>query len=312
MLNNKGITFKNIYMKQIFKYIAIAAISCSVFTSCNEDDNTGDSLINYSPVTVTLTSSENDVVLNETAIDADNGYAITVTATIDSPLPIDIIIPLTKISGTATGEDFTAGSITIPSSLTSASVTVIIHQTGNAEGDETLTIGAIDSSMIPNVSSVNAFALNVEINDDYIDYSFSMNFAWDGYVHEADEDGDHGFLPFCDMDIDFYFIVGGADSGIYDAATGSCPEELVIDSSIYADGTYMIYADLWANPYSAAGYDVSVPLTITYSHGYEGSFIPETIASPIFEYNTNDGTGAGAMVMEFEILSGVVTSVTLL
>jgi len=297
-------------MKQIFKYIAIAAISCSVFTSCNEDDNTGDSSINYSPVVVTLTSSENDVVLDETAIDADNGYAITVTATIDSPLPVDLIIPLTNVSGTGTSEDFDVESITISSSLTSASTTVYINKTGNTEGDETLTIGAIDAAMIPNVSAVNPFALNVEINNDYIDYSFTVEFAWDGFIYpETEEDDSDG--DFCGMDIDYYFIAGGADSGIYDAASASCPEEIVIDLSTYTDGTYMFYADLYENIYTNLGEGVDVPLTITASQGYEGEFFSD-MGSPSFKFNTDDAAGAGAMVMEFEVVDNVVTSVTYL
>lgn len=298
-------------MKQIFKYIGIAAITCSMFISCNEDDNTGDSLINYSPVTVTLTSSENDVTVDETALTTD-GYAITVTATIDNPLPIDIIIPLTNISGTGTSEDFTAENIVIPSSLTSASTTVYINKTGNIEGNETLTIGAIEDSMIANVSSVNAFALNVDINNDYVDYSFTMNFAWEGYVFPEDPDSDSD-LPFCDMDADFYFLDSGFnDTGIYDAATGSCPEELVIDGSAFADGTYYIYADLWANPYSGAGYGMAVPITLTYGQGYENGIYPETVSSPSFQFSTDDTAGAGGMIMEFEIAAGIVTSVTIL
>jgi hypothetical protein len=296
-------------MKQIFKYIGIAAFACSMFTSCSDDDVTGLSTIDYSPVTVTLTSSENNITIDETTI-GENGYVITVTATIDNPLPIDIIVPLTQTGGTATAEDFSFGSIRIPSSLTSASTEVIINQTGNLEGNETLSIGAVDNSMITN-ASVNPFSLDVNIENDYVDYTFTLNFDWSGYVF-PEEDENNSDLPFCDMDLDFLLIDASfSDTGNYAAATASCPEELVLDGRTVADGVYYIYAELYANPYSSSDFGVQVPLTITASQGAGGSIYPETVTVPSFTFNTNDADGNGSLFMEFEFTDGIVTSITI-
>ena len=299
-------------MKKLIKYMGVAALSFGLLTSCNEDDHTGLSQINYTAVPVTLSSSENNSVLSEDVISAD-GYSIDITATIIDPVPVDLHIPLVQTAGNADANDYefsSSNTIVIPAGSTMASTTLIIHATGNTEGDESLTISSAPAAQVAN-AIVSPFELNIDIVDDYVDYSFNLDFEWDGYVFPEDpiEDSD---LSFCDgLDVDFYFLNSSfSDTGIYDAATGACPEHLSIDASAFADGTYYIYADLWSNAYTSAGYGLDVPLTFTYSQGVDGEFYAENVSSPTFKYNTDDSAGAGDFVMEFEIVSGIVTSVT--
>jgi hypothetical protein len=286
-----------------------------MFTSCSDDDVTGLSTIDYSPVSVTLTSSDNDITLDETTI-GENGYVITVTATIDNPLPIDIIVPLTQTGGTATAEDFSLGSIRIPSSLTSASTEVIINKTGNIEGNETLSIGAVDNSMITN-ASVNDFTLNVNIENDYVIYDAEFTFDWSGSVFSS-EDGSETFLEFCDMDIDIYLLDDAFAFVTQDGATGACPESFTINPSLLADGTYKVYADLYCNPYAGGPDDIVVPVPITgsYTHGYE-SELGSGEFTPSFQFSTDsdsgpcagapDFSGAGGMLADIVISGGVMT-----
>ena len=302
-------------MKQIFKYIGIAAITCSLFTSCNEDDSTGLSTIDYSPATVTLTSSENNVTLDETLIDSELGYAITVTATIDNPLPIDIVVPLTQIGGTGDANDFTAGSITIKSSLTTGSASVIINRTGNTEGNETLSIGAVADEMINN-ANVIPFSLDVNIENDYVDNNATITFDWSGAAFTS-ADGSEEFLEFCDMDVDFYLLDPSFSIINDSAATGACPEAITFDPSTLPDGTYSVYADLFCNPYfGASALDFAVPIRGSYTHGYESEFGSGNF-DPSFEFNNNsasgpcntapDFSGAGAMVATIDVIGGAIT-----
>lgn len=287
-------------------------MTCGLLASCNEDDNTGESVINYTPVVVTLSTLDNNAMLDETAIDADTGYSITVTATIDSPQVTDITIPLTKIGGTATGEDYSInGSITIIAASTSASTTVVINKTGNTEGDETLSIGAISDDLIANVSMVNPFSLDVTIQNDYVDYNAYLAVTWEGFVF-PEEDPAVSDVDLCDIDFDIYVIDLSGNYYIgYDGATGSCTEEGAFDVSAMADGVYAVAYQVYDNPLfgsTVAELDVDFPVTATLSQGYEGEFFASQ--DLVIDYNTvNTAPNGepGTPVIIFTVTGGVVS-----
>ena len=89
-------------MNKIFKNIGLLALTGMLFTACNEDDNTGHSMVDYSPATVTL-SSLSPTMIDESAIDTDDAstFQIAVQATLSEPQPIDAIIDLMQTGGNA-------------------------------------------------------------------------------------------------------------------------------------------------------------------------------------------------------------------
>jgi len=259
-------------MKNKFKSIFLLALSVGVLaTSCSEDDHTGASLINYTSPNVSLTASENNVVIPESTIDPDDGYVITVTASIAEPVFTDIHIPLVQTGGNAGSGDFTSGTIIILSGLTSAStdVTFWLNCENGDDGDKTLELGAAD-----NISNVNMddFTLNVNIMNDWINDVLALTFAWDG---ELTYDGTIGevTISFCDVDLDFPLTDDMGNVLGYIAGSGDCPEEGELSG--LADGTYYIIAEVYDNPFEAEGLTDVIPVTTSYSQcGFdtEGSF----------------------------------------
>jgi hypothetical protein len=274
-------------MKNIFKSIGVLALTGIIFTSCNEDDHTGQSTMDYSPVTVTL-SSLSSTTIDETAIDSDD--ASTYTVTIDASIPeaqfIEYKIDLVQTGGTADSNDLSLGTITIPAGSNSGSATVEIMKTGDIEGDETFSVTG--------VSRANAIVAPYEftgtITNDYINDVLEMELNWDGTV-EFETDFSSGEYDFCGMDFDLLVFdpVTFGDLGIYDAATGACPENIDFDSST-PDGDYLIVIDLYDNPYSTLGLSTDVPVTLHYSQEHF-----DTNGSVTTVYNTNDASGTRAL-----------------
>ena len=277
-------------MKNIFKSIGVLALTGIIFTSCNEDDNTGQSTMDYSPVTVTL-SSLSSTTIDETAIDSDD--ASTYTVTIDASIPeaqfIEYKIDLVQTGGTADSNDLSLGTITIPAGSNSGSATVEIMKTGDIEGDETFSVTG--------VSRANAIVAPYEftgtITNDYINDVLEMELNWDGTV-EFETDNSSGQYDFCGMDFDVlvYDPVTFTDLGMYDGATAACPENINFDSST-PDGDYLMVVDLYDNPYSTLGLSADVPVTLHYSQEYFG----DTDGSFTTVYNTDDAAGTRATVI---------------
>ena len=256
-------------MKNIFKTIGVLALSSVLFTACDEDDYTGNSVINYTPATVTL-STASATSFSEAAIDADDAttYTATITANVSEPQPVQVVLDLVQTGGSANSSDFAAGTITIPAGGTSASATVEIMKTGDIEGDETLMIGAVAR----NNANVAPFEYMVTITDDYINDVLDVELTWEGSV-DFEDDYTTATYDLCAIDFDLLiYTAAGADTGLYDAATGACPEH--VDLSQLPDGDYILVASLYANDYSTLGLGETVPLVMNYSQEYfdtEGS-----------------------------------------
>lgn len=285
-------------MNKIYKTFAVLTISLFM-VSCSEDDHTGLSSVNYTQPAVTLSSSENNVSLSEDAIGAD-GYTITVTATIAEARPINIIVPLVQTGGSADSDDFSAGSITIAAGSLSGSTTVTVYATGDVEGNETLNIGAGD--IVAN-ATVNPFTLTVNITDDFINDVLNVTVDWSG---TATIDVTQGELTvsFCDLDLDLLIYDSNfADTGIYDAATGACPEH--VDLSGMADGTYYLVANVYDNPFTTIGAGAAIPITLSYEQEYfqEGEIVFSGLT-------TDTPSGTDLLVATVEVMNGYVYTVT--
>ncbi|TYA53271.1 hypothetical protein [Formosa maritima] len=287
-------------MKNKLKSIFLLALSAGVLaTSCSEDDHTGASMINYTSPTVTLSTASNDVVVDESMIDPDLGYNIAVTATIAEPVFADLHIPLVQTGGTADSDDFSAGTIIITAGHTSAMAYVTINRNGYAEGTDTLTIGEGDNIANANVSP---FTLNVTINDDYINDLLELTFDWSGtYTYNAGIPAEVT-IDFCDIDMDFPLADAAGNILGYIAGTADCPEHGELDG--LADGTYIVIAELYDNPFAGLGTNQPLPITMSW---HQEAFSDGELVSPGF--NTED-TGGAIAVAYIEVVNGYNYTIT--
>ncbi|KGL62830.1 hypothetical protein [Polaribacter sp. Hel1_85] len=269
-------------MKNTIKNIGLFAIVAVFFASCEDDnDNTGASLLNYSPATVTLSSTSN-TVFDESAIDADDEstYVVTITATLPSPQPVNAVIDLVQSGGTASASDFSAGTITIPAGSLTASADVEIMQTGDIEGTETLDITGKARANF----NITPYTFSASIENDYINDHLEFSTTWSGsYTYELSTGTAENTVDFCGVDIDVlaYELATG---NYYDlGGTGSCTETGSMGE--LPDGDYYVLLYIYGNPYATLGQTEIVPVSISYSQEHfdtSGSFVSEavTLATP--------------------------------
>ncbi|WP_303425485.1 hypothetical protein [Oceanihabitans sp. 2_MG-2023] len=249
-------------MNKILKNITLLLCTGVIFTACDSDDNTGDSILEFSTTQVTLSSTMNNTVIDESLIDPDALPVVTLTATIAEPVNISVRVPI-KIasSSTADADDFTMDELIIPALQTSATVDIEINKTGDAEGNETLVLTGENG---PNVS-VSSYELNVDIENDFINDVLDLTLSWDGEF----ESGDLALSSICDVDYDLLLADGVGNLLGYIAGTADCPESGSVSG--LADGSYFLLADLYENPLSGLGFTDTIPLTLDYSQEFFGS-----------------------------------------
>ncbi|MEP3837979.1 MAG: hypothetical protein ABJM36_10035 [Algibacter sp.] len=280
-------------MKNIINKIGVFTLACFAFTSCEtEDDNTGASLLDYSPATITLSSSS-PTTFDESAIDADvaSTYQIEVTATLASSQPVDAVIDLVQTGGSASASDFSAHTITIPAGSLTASATVDILQTGDIEGSETLEISGKSRANF----NVSPFTFNATIENDYINDHLDLTLSWDGSA----EDGDLSIMSFCDMDFDLVLYDESFTALGYVLGSSACPEEDYLNG--LSDGTYYLVSELYANPYSDLGFTDVVPLTLSWSQEHFDT--SGSLSSDTTTLSTAAGD-QGALIVVLEVTNG--------
>lgn len=249
-------------MKKYINKIGLLALSGLLFTACNDDDNTGDSLTTSSPTNITLSALT--TTIDESAIDADdsNTYMVTFTATIPQAVAQDAVIDVWQSGGTADSDDyhFTGDDyIIIPAGSTSGSISVEVYQTGDMEGDETIVFGAEERR---GYHSLTPFTHTVTITNDYINDVLDLTLSWDAEIVE----GDVTLTSLCDIDYDLLIADGAGNVLGYIAGTSACPEHGSVSG--LADGTYYLLADLYDNPLVGYGFTNTIPLTLEYSQDY--------------------------------------------
>lgn len=268
-------------MKAFYKIFTLIIFTSLFIVSCEVEDTTGDSSLNYTATSITISASENDFTVSESSMTDSQSY--TITASIPEPVAVDLVIDLSNTSGTATnGSDFEFDKeIIIYSGQTSATGNVTIHKTADVEGDEDF---SIDFSCKAN-ASINDLTFNATITDDFINDLIGFTFDWSGSYTYSPFGGAEVTIDYCEIDMDFLLFDSDFNMlAIFDAATSSCPEHF--DLSGLADGTYYLVADMWANPLAGLNTNQDLPITISYDQEYFGS--GEFIFSG---YNTNDSSG---------------------
>ncbi len=223
------------------------------------------------------------------SVEKDSEFVLKFTLK-DAPI-VDLIVPITVTSGTATeGEDFdlVTTSLTVPAFSKEGSIVIQLYKDDIIEGDENFYIHIGDSS----TANIKPYTINFHLSD-YIGPNLDITFDWNKIIDIADV----GQVPTGpNFDIDIYVLdENGDDTGNYDAATGSSPEKLSFTTPDDT-GTYYLYANLWDNVFTANGIflDDLVPITMDFHRdGKLGSFQKTQPDSVAFNLSTLDTANDG-------------------
>lgn len=292
-------------MKKNINKLLLSFATLALIMGCNEDDDNAVQPVSYSPVTVTVSSTENNVTVMENAI-AGGMASYTITASISEPSELHYIVNLEQTGGTAErGQDFDFDDqIIISPGLTSGSATINVYASGDIEtSDDTFTVSASSGDSYSSLAS--PFSFSGTITDDYINDVLSMTIDWSGdFTYTAGVPAEVT-IDFCDMDLDLLVYDSSfTDTGIYDAATGSCPEH--IDLSGLADGTYYLVLNVYDNPFADLGAGAAIPVTITYA---QDQIINET-AIVNNSITSDTASGTNVLAIELEVVDGYIYTLT--
>lgn len=274
-------------MKKIIIYICFSISVGMLLISCNDSENfTGESVLDYTPVGLTLTTSQSTYTFNENEIEEDDPstFRVTITATIDEPQHVDAVVSFTQTEGTTDEDDYSIGVIRIPAGATSAFTNLEINKTGDIEGTESFNLSAAVQS---NFNLVGGFNLPVTIENDHINDVLEFSTNWSGeYMYNAGSA--QVTLDFCEMDFDVLLFTSAGVFVQYLGATAGCTE--TGEMSGLPDGDYFLVINLYENPHSIFGATEPVPITITYSqvHFASGSFVNDS-------FNLSSPTGLSAV-----------------
>lgn len=289
-------------MKKIYKSLFLLALSGVVLTSCDEDGgNTGESLIDYNNIGATISTASQSITVSEKEVYSNGGEVhIPFTVTLAAPSTADAVIDLTQTGGSADADDFHVSSLVIPAGSTTGTGSIDLYSNGYIEDVETIELTASTRGNF----NLNDFTMDITINDDYINDNIDFTLAWDG-TYTAEGTGATLELDYCAIDFDiFIYDSEFTDLGIYDGATGNCPEHVTLSG--LPDGTYYIAVDLYANPLSDFGATVSVPLTLSWSQEY----FEDQAGSITFEGYTMADTSGTFGVAQVTIENGHIFTVT--
>ncbi len=259
--------------KNLFNFLAFTLVFLVGFSSCKKDDFTGKA---------TWKAADSKAALDNTSFtvkETDEDITIPLTITVSEAQIADIKINVNVIPGaTATeGDDFTFDhQVIIPAHHTTGVCNVTIVGDGDAENDEQFSLAFGDS-----------IATNVNITTKRADFTIKSNdlslvFDWGGTVNL-----DSTEVELCDsVDMDVYVMnADTADLGIYDAATGACPESIVLSN--YTPGDYYFWTALWQNQIRPASGTIDFPLTITAA---KGTGDPQAVTQNPSSVTTSDDT----------------------
>lgn len=271
-------------MKNIIKYICLT-LSLGVFlTSCEDSENyTGDSVLKFTDVEVTLTTTQPSFAINESLIDEDveSTYTIVISASIPKAQAVDAIITFVQTSGVANANDYSVGKLKIAAGQTSGSANVEVYKTGDVEGVEDFNLEAV---IADGNFKINGFNLPVTIENDYINGDLEFSTTW-----KKDFTFDFGYgtatVDACDMDFD---VLVYSTTGVYMGnlgATGACTETGTLSG--LPDGDYYIVVDLYKNDLTAYGDTTTVPVTVSYNQEYFGK---GEFTSTAFNLGSAEGT----------------------
>ena len=254
-------------MKNIIKYIGFTLSIGLLLTACEDKEEfTGESVLAWKDQPITVTSSANSYTFNEDAIDEDvpSTYSVSITASIAEAQPVSALISFKQTGGTADGDDYSVGNITIPAGSTSASTNIELNYTGDVEGSESFTLEAMADG---NFNLSSAYSVTVTIEDKINDV-LDLSTNWSG-EYSASSGSAVVTLDFCKIDIDVLLFTSAGTFMGYLGAGATCTEEGSLSG--LPDGDYFIVLDLFENPHQIYGATEIVPVTVTYNQDYIGT-----------------------------------------
>ncbi|MFN8295548.1 MAG: Calx-beta domain-containing protein [Chitinophagales bacterium] len=296
-------------MKKINKiqFLSLITLISSAFLigSCKKEENKDYSKLIKTDATVSLSGVPAAVIVREDTA----GVIISVTASLSEPQIVEVHIPISQISGDATeDEDFSLSTheLVFPANSTEPQTfEVEVLDDDLPETDETFTIQVGDDK----TANVNITPVTMDVTiTNATSLDLDMSFAWNRFYtlkYWDAEGNDTSVSTVNAIDLDFYVFDSlgsavGNDQGIYDAATGSHPENLTLTAPDQ-EGVYVISANLWANIYRLLGYGAlslpqgPFPVTTTFSR--KGVLEPITLEqdeADAFNTNTEDSENDGA------------------
>jgi len=145
-----------------------------------------------------------------------------------------------------------------------------------------------------------------------------MDFAWDSgdidlsWLTGTPDD----FYAICDFsDVDVYMATAAGfdinnpwanEIGLYDAATGACPERIVIREGQLADGDYILFTDLWDNQFAGIGLTNTFAINATFTK--EGVFEETVVQDASQAYDADTPAGAfNGVVAKLNIAGNIFT-----
>jgi hypothetical protein len=251
-------------MKKHILYIFLISLG---FTSCDDNEESSVAIKSYSPITIDISISDNDVTIDESAIDGD-AVAYEVTATLPEVQTLDYVINFEQNGGTSDSDDFETHNIIIRAGELSGTSDIEILKTGNIEGDETLSIKAVTFEEVAQLSGDVEFKANIE--NDFVDETLSITTSWSG-SHTFTAPGDtEVILDFCAIDLDVWlYTIDGIELGPL-GASSNCPETGTIPQDL-PDGEYFLVVEVFENNLAGYGQTEPVPVRISYNQTNSGS-----------------------------------------
>jgi len=269
-------------MKKHILYIFLISLA---FTSCNDNENSAVAIQSYSPITIDISVSENNVIVDESAI-SGSSVAYEVTATLPQVQVLDYVINFEQNGGTSDSDDFTTHNIVIRAGELSGKSDIEILKTGNIEGNETLSIKAVTFEETAKLSGDIEFKATIE--NDFIDDTLSFTTTWSGNYTFTAAGPTEITLDFCNIDLDVLLFTSGGVFIDYLGATGSCTEIGSTPQGL-PDGDYFVVIDVFNNPLTVFSATEQVPVTVTYNQSNSGS---GTFTSNLFSLASPEGLEA--------------------
>jgi len=282
-------------MKNIFALAIILTIS---LVSCDsKDDFTGDSKVDFKVPTATyaIVGNNLNMTVDESLIDPEADEVNTITgdyrygvylveATLSEAVQFDTFIDITQTGGSASGSDFSTTRIKVPALQTVGYGKIMINQTGDEEGDETLAFTTNTNSANVNGSETFSF----DITGDFLNPDFMFSVGWCGeYEYEVIDDATitGNFEDAIDLDV-YVFDSDFNNTGIGAGATSGCPEE--ISFADLPNGIYYVAIDVYANNLSSFGIGESIDVEMLYGQEFFTATTPL-----IHNFNLNTDTASG-------------------
>ena len=264
-------------MKKHILYIFLISLA---FTSCDDNEDSSVAIKSYSPITIDISISENNVTVDESAIDG-LAVAYEVTATLPEVQTLDYVINFEQNGGTSDSDDFTTHNIISRAGDLSGTSDSEILKTGNIEGNETLSIKAVTFNETAQLSGDTEFKANIE--NDFVDDTLSFSTTWSGnytFIYPGDTEVT---LDFCAIDIDVMLYSATGEFISYVGASSKCTEEGSTPQGL-PDGDYFLVVEVYENGLVAYELNEPVPVRISYtqSNSDSGTFTSNlfTLASP--------------------------------